>query len=67
MASDHRMTLIGLSDDRRTNKWRFYCGQRSWEPRTTMFAKEITNCKICGAELFIDYNAKTIAKATGAA
>lgn len=51
---------IGESTDRRTNKWVLTCGKcgKSFEPRTTMHAKQNVTCPKCGAEETVDYNAK---------
>ena len=50
---------LGLSRDRRTNRWRLTCSKcgKKWRPLTTMFAVKVETCPKCEHEEVVDYNA----------
>lgn len=57
--SEHfRFYLVGVSRDLRTNKWNITCisCSKSWEPPTTMLAKDVITCPKCGMEEVVNYN-----------
>lgn len=57
------LQFIGTSSDGRTNLWSVKCEcNRSWQPRSTMFAIDRIQCPNCGAEFVVDYNKQKIQK-----
>jgi predicted SprT family Zn-dependent metalloprotease len=50
---------LGLSSDRRTNRWAItcQCGKVN-EPTTTIRASQRFCCEKCGTEIYADYNAE---------
>lgn len=48
---------IGLSSDRRTNKWKLECDcGKSWEPTTTMLGVRDERCPKCQKSQVVNYN-----------
>lgn len=57
MTSDIQFRAIGLSSDRRTNKWEVVClcGQR-FQPHTTLLARQSFNCPKCDRLYVANWN-----------
>lgn len=57
-SDNFKIYLLGLSNDGRTNKWRFICKNcnKIHEPTTTILRCQIITCPKCNIKENIDYN-----------
>ena len=52
---------IGLSSDKRTNRWELElpCGHKE-KPSTTLFSTQVIQCSRCLKEFMVNYNDQTM-------
>ncbi len=56
---DASIKYLGPTSDYRSNRWRVSCEcGRSFDPSSTMYARQNIECPRCGKMYFVDYNAE---------